>query len=272
MSISRRNNFRMGAIVCAAALSVSAYAAADPAPGPAPTAVPANATADPATIAMRQSLQQRYPNTKFGDIQRTPLPGVWEVWMGANIAFVGEDGRYFIFGHLYDMQTQTDLSAGKQDAIKASQAGQVTQRTKIGFADLPLENAIKTVRGTGERKLAVFSDPDCPYCQQLEGQLDKLKDVTIYTFLYPIEGLHPEASSKAEEIWCAKDRSAAWKKYMSTNKLPPKPQACDSPIAKNIELANRAGVQGTPFIFFGNGSKVAGALDIASLERRLATK
>src|ERR1039457_2224343 len=110
MSTSRQNSVLMRAIVCAAALSGSAYAAADPAPTPTPAAAPVSAPADPATVAMRQSLQQRYPNTKFGDIQRTPLPGVWEVWMGANIAFVGEDGRYFLFGHLYDMQTQTDRS------------------------------------------------------------------------------------------------------------------------------------------------------------------
>jgi thiol:disulfide interchange protein DsbC len=224
-------------------------------------------TADPATVALTQSLQQRYPNTKFGEIKRTPMPGVWEVWMGANSAYVTDEGRYFIFGHLFDMQTQTDLTAGRQDAINARQSA---LRPKISFADLPLNDAIKTVRGTGERKLAVFSDPDCPYCQKLEGTLDKLTNVTIYTFLFPIESLHPEAATKSEAIWCAKDRAAAWKNYMAAGKTPVKSARCETPIEKNVALANRAGVQGTPFIFFGNGEKAAGAQELASLERYLA--
>lgn len=227
------------------------------------------AASDPATLAIRQTLQQRYPNTKFGDISRSPMPGVWEVWMGPNVAYITEDGRHFIFGHMYDMQTQVDLTAGKQDAITAKQA---LQRPQVKFADLPFDNAIKTVRGNGERKLAVFSDPDCPFCHKLEAELGRLDNVTIYTFLFPIESLHPDSSTKSEAIWCAKDRSAAWASFMKGGKLPRKSPRCDSPIQQNIELANQAGVQGTPFIFFANGGSAAGALDLASLERHLAGK
>lgn len=230
----------------------------------------ANDTApDPATIALRQALQQRYPNTKFGEIQKTPMTGIWEVWMGNNVAYVTDEGRHFIFGHMYDMQTQTDLTAAKLEVqgVKSSSA-----KIKIDFNDLPFDDAIKVVRGTGERKIAVFSDPDCPYCRRLDGELDKLKDVTIYTFLFPLTSIHPEATSKAEQIWCSKDPALAWSQFMKSGKLNKRTNACKTPIERNIELATKAGVQGTPFILFANGERAAGALDVASLERRLSVK
>lgn len=222
-------------------------------------------SADPATIAMRQALTQRYPNTKFGEIQRSAVPGLWEVWMGANVAYVTDEGRHFIFGHLYDMQTQTDLTAAKKEQVNL----QLEAATpKLSFADLPLGDAIKTVRGNGQRKLAVFSDPHCPYCRDLEKQLAKLDNVTVYTFLFPIDSLHPEAAAVAQSIWCAKDRADAWKKFMATGKAP-QPASCDTPIERNVELAAKGRINGTPFILFANGGQAAGALDSASLERRL---
>jgi len=228
---------------------------------PAPAVVP-----DPAAVALRQMLAKRYPNTQFGDVQRSAVPGLWEVWMGANVAYVTDEGRHFVFGHLYDMQTQTDLTAARKE-----QAGLQAEaaRPKLSFADLPLGDAIKTVRGTGERKLAVFSDPHCPYCRDLDKHMAKLDNVTIYTFLYPINSIHPEAADVAQSIWCAKDRSVAWQSYMVAGKNPA-PARCSSPIERNVELAGKAGIYGTPFILFSNGDKAAGALDTASLERRLS--
>ncbi len=216
--------------------------------------------------AFRQLLTAKYPNTRFGAINRTPVAGVREVWMGTNVAYVGEDGRYFIFGHLYDMQAQTDLTATKEQTPDGDR-DQVA--TRFSFADLPLHDAIKTVRGNGERSLAVFSDPLCPYCRDLEEQLSKLDNVTIYTFLFPIASLHPEAMSIADTIWCAADRPAAWHGYM-VNGESPKSKPCASPVLRNIRLANKAGIHGTPFILFARGGKAAGLLDTATLERRLA--
>jgi thiol:disulfide interchange protein DsbC len=238
------------------ALQAMTAAAAPPAPP------------DPAERAFRNMLMQRYPHTQFGDIQQTPMPGIWEVWMGANVAYVTDEGRHFIFGHLYDMQTQADLTAAKKELI-ASRKDAI--RPRISFVDLPLADAIKTVRGSGRRKLAVFSDPHCGYCRVLEGQLSKLDNVTVYTFLYPIDSIHPQATADAEAIWCAKDRAAAWSAYMRRTTLP-QVVNCASPIERNIQLATGAGVTGTPFIFFDNGKSAAGALDSAELERHLGAR
>lgn len=225
--------------------------------------------ADPAAFALRQALQTKYPNTQFGNIVRTPMTGIWEVWMGGNVAYVTDEARHFIFGHLYDMQTQTDLTAGKQELANAQEE---SKRPQFGFKDLPLVDAIKSVRGTGERQVAVFTDPDCPYCRSLEEELAKLDNVTVYTFLFPIASLHPEAVAKSDAIWCAKDRASALRKAMKTGEAPTRVGHCVSPVEKNIALAARVGVMGTPTLFFANGGKAAGALDVAGLERHFSLK
>lgn len=255
----KKNDFRARKFLAALVLGVPLGAVA------ADIAAPASSP-DPATVALRQKLSQRYPNTQFGDIQRSAVSGLWEVWMGANVAYVTDEGRHFIFGHLYDMQTQTDLTAAKKEQMNLQLE---SAKPKIAFADLPLGDAIKTVRGNGDRKLAVFSDPHCPYCRDLEKQLARLDNVTIYTFLYPIASIHPQAADVAQSIWCAKDRGTAWRAFMGAGTAPA-PARCSSPIERNVELAGKAGIYGTPFILFSNGDKAAGALDVASLERRLS--
>ena len=269
-----------------AAPDCAASAAQDDATGAA-AAAPHAAHADPAKAAekvdtekvaeaaMRQLLAQRYPSTTFGAIARTPVPGLWEVWMGSNVAYMTDEGRHFIFGHLYDMQTQTDLTAASNNAaLRQDQP----DRPRLAFQELPLADAIKTVRGSGARQLAVFSDPHCPYCRQLEQELAKLDNVTIYTFLFPLASLHPQATAVAQAIWCQADRAVAWRDFNQTGKMPKsaKPAkslssiACSTPIVRNVALAERSGISGTPYILFGNGGSAAGAMSAAELEERLA--
>ena len=239
-----------------------------PTPNEAPPSPVADPTsADPATLAILSALQQRFPNTRFKEVSRTPIPGIWEVWMGPNAAYVSEDLRYFVFGHLYDMQSQTDLTAAKKGTQPQPQAA---KSPEIKFSELPLGNAIKTVRGNGQRKLAVFADPECPYCQQLETSLARLNDVTIYTFLYPLESLHPEAAQIATSIWCSPNKAAAWQAFMLKGQRP-RPLNCQSPVPANIQLAEKYGIRGTPFIVFSDNTSAPGALDLVALERRLST-
>lgn len=262
----------LGAAPDGAASSVQDYTTR--AAAAAPHAAPADAgnkagTADTAETVMRQLLAQRYPSTTFGAIARTPVPGLWEVWMGSNVAYMTDEGRHFIFGHLYDMQTQTDLTAAsKEGALRQEKQ----DRPRLTFQDLPLADAIETVRGSGARQLAVFSDPHCPYCRQLEQELAKLDNVTVYTFLFPLASLHPQATAVAKAIWCHADRAAAWRHFNQTGKAPKSSTsvACATPIARNVALAERSGISGTPYILFGNGGSAAGAMSAAELEERLA--
>ena len=204
------------------------------------------------------TLKANYPATEFRDIRATPLPGIYEVTMGRNVAYVGSDARHFLFGHLYDMQTQRDLTAERLE-----------QARRIDFASLPMGDAIETVRGDGSRRLAVFSDPDCPYCRKLEQALAKLDNVTIHTFLYPLDELHPEARAKAIAVWCAQDRAATWKALMADGKMP-QAADCAHPIDRNIALARKLGVDGTPVLFDAQGRRLAGAAPADRIEAFLA--
>lgn len=209
---------------------------------------------------VEKRLKEQYPATKITAVRETPVQGVYEVAMGRNVAYTDASGRYMIFGHLYDMKEQKDLTAQRLDEIN-----------KIDVSALPLADAIKTVKGDGSRTLYVFSDPDCPFCQRLEREtMPKLDNVTIYTFLYPLEELHPDAKRKAETIWCAKDRAKAWDDFMKSGKLPDQVTRCDNPVERNIRLGGSLGINGTPTIILGDGTMVPGFVPASELERRLA--
>ncbi len=215
--------------------------------------------ADPDPVTrIEAALKTAYPGTSFRDIRPTPLPGIFEVTMGRNLAYVGSDARHFLFGHLYDMQEQRDLTADRLEAAR-----------RIDFASLHLADAITTVRGNGARVLAVFSDPDCPYCRKLEQELAKLDNVTVHTFLYPLVELHPQARSRAIAVWCAQDRATAWQALILEGKAPPPAAECAHPVDRNIELARKLGLEGTPALFDVRGRHLAGAAPARRIEEFL---
>ena len=207
-----------------------------------------------ATSSIADRLKSLYPATRFGEINTTPWPGVFEVVMGANLAYVNETGEYFMFGHFYDMKAQRDITAERKDTL-----------ARIDFSTLPLADALKEVRGTGARTLAIFSDPDCPYCRRLEAEIKSLTDVTIYTFLMPIASLHPEARGKAIAIWCSKDRMAAWHALMWRDEMI-SAKDCPHPVDRNVTLGERLGVSGTPTLVAGDGRLLPGAASSAQIE------
>jgi thiol:disulfide interchange protein DsbC len=211
-----------------------------------------------ATRAIGQRLSTQYPSTHFGAINTTAWPGVFEVVMGANLAYVDPSGQYFLFGHLYDMKSQRDLSAERKDGL-----------ARIDFDALPLADAIKEVRGTGGRVLAIFSDPDCPYCRKLEADLRELSDVTLYTFLMPLVSLHPQAHAKAVSLWCAKNPSAAWHALMWRGEEVT-PAACPHPVDRNVALGERLGINGTPTLIAADGRMLPGAASKEQVEAWLA--
>lgn len=198
-------------------------------------------------IALLQRLKSMYPATQWNSVARTPIAGVYEAVMGSNIAYVGSDGRHFLFGHLFDMRTQKDLTAPKLATERAALDASETQR-RISFARLPLSDAIKTVHGNGARVLVVFSDPNCPYCKVLDGELAKLENVTVYTFLLP---------------WISPDRTAAetaWARAVPE-------RAHDTGVLdRNLRLAAQVGLRGTPLLIAGDGRVSEGTKSAGDLE------
>ena len=213
--------------------------------------------ADEATI--RKNLAERLPNfPKIDEVSKTPIAGLYEVRLGAEIVYTDEQGNHLIQGTLLDTKTRSDLTQARIDKL-----------TQIDFASLPLKDAVVLKQGSGARKLVVFADPNCGYCKRLEKDLLALKDVTIYTFLYSILG--PDSTAKSKDIWCAKDPGKTWRNWMVDGQTPAKVMAaCDNAaLDRNLELGKKYRVQGTPAVVFEDGSRAPGAIPAAQIEARM---
>ena len=206
------------------------------------------------------NLLKRYPATKFSDIKSTPIPDLFQVTMGKNIGYVDSSGRYFLFGRLFDMEQQKDLSEPEQQSAQ-----------KVAFSNLPLKDAIKVRKGDGKRVFAVFTDPDCPYCKQLESTITRMDNYTMYLFLFPIASLHPNAPKVAKSIWCSPKPEKAFEGYVLDGVNPPAKE-CADPIERNIALAETLGISGTPTLIHSNGKFAPGAMPRNDLEQWLDSK
>lgn len=187
---------------------------------------------------------------KIEKIARAPMPGIWEITVDGQIFYADDKANYLIFGNLLDMKTGKNLTAERQ------------------FNSLPLELAVKQVRGSGKNVMVTFEDPNCGYCKKLAKDILTLKDVTVYTFLLPVLG--DDSFEKSKAIWCAPDKSKAWIDWMTAGKVPPAASAkCDiSGLNKSAQLGGKLRINGTPAIFFAGGERVGGYIPAAEIEKR----
>jgi thiol:disulfide interchange protein DsbC len=211
-------------------------------------------------MSVKKAVEAAYPKFKVESVSKTPYAGLYEVFMGGQIIYTDEKMTFLIAeGRLVDPKTKKDITGERMEEL-----------TKIDFNSLPLEQAIKVVKGNGSRKLVVFSDVDCPYCKRLEqNELTNISDVTIYTFLYPIEQLHPDAASKSKLIWCANNRVKAWEDWIFNNQLPKSAGTCEVPLEKIGQLAKKIGVTSTPTLIFSDGKRMLGAQPYKEIERAM---
>jgi thiol:disulfide interchange protein DsbC len=221
------------------------------------------ATSDPpastATAeSVRKAIQERVGGDgKVGDVRRSPA-GVWEVQVGSNVYYTDDQANYLFIGRLIDMRTRENITQARLDEL-----------LRVDLKTLPLDYALKAVKGKGERTLIVFADPNCRYCKVLEKDaLPQLDNVTVYTFLVPI--LSEDSTTKSRQIWCASDRMQVWDAWMLRNQAPMGRGDCDVPIEPVVQLAERLGVTATPTMIFADGGRVSGALPADQIEARLA--
>jgi thiol:disulfide interchange protein DsbC len=216
-----------------------------------------SAFADEASL--KKTLQQIFPGEKIESLKKTPYLGLYEAVVGGELFYTDEKGTYLFLGHVIDPQTRQSLTSERLQQIKEAR--------RISLASLPLDSAIKAVKGNGKRKLVVFSDPNCPYCKRLEKELANISDVTIYTLLYPVlNGSMPTATA----IWCSPDRLKAWDDFMLRG-VAPTEKTCDTPIETLLEAGKKNGINGTPTLIFADGSVVPGMIAADTIEKKLSS-
>ena len=194
-------------------------------------------------------------------VTKTPYAGLYEVKIGDELVYTDADAKFIMIGRLVDAQSSKDLTQARLDEIN-----------RIKFSDLPLEAALKSVKGNGKRVIAVFEDPNCGYCKRFEADLQKLDDVTIYLYLYPILG--SDSTVKSKNIWCAADKNKAWTAWMLKNEVPASANsACNTEaITRNVEIGKKFKITGTPTVIFQNGTRVPGAIPLEKLKEAIAER
>jgi thiol:disulfide interchange protein DsbC len=193
---------------------------------------------------------------KVDAVRKTSHLGLYEIQVGNEIYYTDEKVSLLFDGNIIDTKTRKNLTQERLNKLSA-----------IKFSDLPLELAVKTVKGDGKRVIATFEDPNCSYCKKLAKDLVGMNNVTIYTFLLPI--LSRDSADKSRAVWCAPDRAKAWNDLMVNGTIPPA-GTCDAPIEKVVALAQKHNIRGTPTIFLANGERIPGAIPVAQLEQKLA--
>jgi len=193
-----------------------------------------------------QRLRQALSDIRIDAIRPSPIDGLYEIQSGNNLYYTDRDGRHLIAGgHIFDTTTKEDLTAARMEEIN-----------RIDWAVLPLDKAIVSGDPNGI-EMAVFTDPDCPFCRKLEQELQRLDGIKVYTFLYPITSLHPKAHAKAESIWCARDRHKALQQVMLKNRTLPR-AFCETPLDEIQRLGRQLHINGTPTIIARDGRMFAG--------------
>ena len=224
----------------------SAPAAAATAPAAAPTA---------AENTVKKLFTDRFGAVAIDSVTRTPY-GLYEVRIGSDLLYTDDKVSFVLDGTLIDAATKRNVTRERVEKLLA-----------VNFDELPLDLAIKQVRGNGSRRIALFEDPNCGYCKQLRKSMTGIDNVTVYTFLYPI--LAPDSTTKSRAVWCSADRAKTWDDWMLNGKTPTGAGTCDTPIEKVVALGKKLQITGTPTIFFGDNTRVGGAMPPDQLKAKL---
>jgi thiol:disulfide interchange protein DsbC len=225
---------------------------------PVALAQPANPAPTGEAAAVKKMLEQKFPGAEIRYIAKSPYFGLYEAMLGDQMLYTDAKVNQVLVGSVYDIATKQNLTEAK-----------LRKLNRVAFDKLPLDLAFVRVKGNGARKLVIFSDADCPFCHRLETELKKLDNVTIYTFLYPIDSLHPDSARKSRIIWCAPDKVKAWDTFFESGALPNNDGDCDNPVVATSALGQKMRVQATPTLIFADGSIIPGALPTEQIEAEI---
>ncbi|MEO8153884.1 MAG: DsbC family protein [Rhizobacter sp.] len=214
--------------------------------------------ADPAISTIQARLTQRLTGfPKIDEIRPSGMPGLYEVRAGYQLFYSDAQGNFLVQGELIDTRSTRNLTRERIDTLSA-----------VDFKQLPFKDALVWKTGTGQRRIAVFADPNCPYCKKLETELQGLKDVTVYNFLYPV--LAADSTTKSQAIWCSPDSTQAWRNWMLQGTPVTTATACANPLERNLAFGKAHNIQGVPAVFFEDGSRSPGFVSAGQIEAKLA--
>lgn len=207
--------------------------------------------------ALRKAIQPHFADSKIESVRKTNYLGLYEVVVGDEVFYTDAKADYFFFGHVIDTKTRMSMTNERIQEIKAAR--------RVPLDSLPLQSAIKIVKGDGKRRVAIFTDPNCPYCKQLEKELLNVTNVTIYTLLYPVLKGSMELSKK---IWCSDNQIKAWDDFMLKD-VAPSSKDCETPLDALVKSGRENKVNGTPTLIFADGSVVGGMIPATAIEEKL---
>ena len=246
----------LAAAAIAGALAVGS-AHAQPAPAAAPSGDAAKAASGDAA-KVKKALEQKFQGATVTNVAKTSYFGLYEAMIEDKLVYTDVNARYVLVGSVYDTVSKTNLTEARMRKLN-----------RVAVDKLPMDLAFKRVKGNGARKLIIFSDADCPFCHRLEDEMKALDNVTIYTFLFPIDQLHPDSAGKSKKIWCAADKQKAWDDFFATGAVPDNAGDCGDPVGQTQALGASLHIAATPTLVFEDGSLIPGALPAAQIEQEL---
>lgn len=210
----------------------------------------------PSPEAVKARLAARYPATHIDAVRESGLPGIYELVMGRQIAYVDGDGRYFLFGHIFDLAANRDITEERLQDV-----------SRVDVSAVGPDQVLEDARLPQGRVVYVFSDPGCVHCRELEQSIAAMAGVSPRTILLPLQS---GSRALARDLWCAPDRHAAWQGWMLHQEAPPTASAdcaaaADLVIDRNLALATRWGIRGTPGLVAADGRIALGARSAESL-------
>ena len=258
-------SIRRGLIGAIAGFAVAIPVALAETPAASPAAPPDVAAKQPAApmppdiAALKKTLEQKFPSADVRYVAKSPYFGLYEAMLDDQMIYTDTKANQIIVGAIYDVASKQNLTEAKARKLN-----------RIAVDKLPMDLAFTRVKGNGARKLIIFSDADCPFCHRLENELRNVDNVTIYTFLFPIDQLHPDAARKSKQIWCAPDKVKAWDEFFASGKVPDNNGDCGDPVAQTQALGASLKINATPTLVFADGTMIPGALPAAQLEKQFA--
>jgi len=215
---------------------------------------------------LRAAIEAKFPTAKIESITRLPTLGLYELVIDGSVYYSDVKFEHLFDGNIIETKSMRNITAERKRAIEQEQLATLA----LPFDDLPLDNAFKKVYGDGSRRMAYFADPNCGFCKRFDREtLPKLKNTTVYVFMYPI--ITKQSVPTAKAIWCSGDREQAWDDYVIRSVAPTAQPTCDNPVDDLLAFGSEQRIRGTPTLYFADGSRVSGALTLEQLESRLDT-